>query len=153
MPKAALFLAWLAAVAAQAPSVPAARFAGVWVGTQGWAIANPPPGARPDQPVTLTIEVVDGRITGTLKPFLGGEEGATIVEASIAGDELRATAVVGAPRPPGTRRGPVNWKDTVGVDLVFKNDGLALKGRADVSLGEVPWLAFKYELGKKRSRY
>src|SRR5687767_3734055 len=63
--------------------VPAARFVGVWVGTQGWAIANPPPGARPDQPVTLTLQLVNGRVTGTLKPFLGGEEGATLVDAMV----------------------------------------------------------------------
>ena len=33
------------------------RFAGTWVGTQAWAIENPPPGSRQDQPVTLEIEV------------------------------------------------------------------------------------------------
>ena len=140
---------------APAPAVPAARFVGVWVGTQGWAIANPPPGARPDQPVTLTLQLVNGRIAGTLRPFLGGEEGATLVDAMVVGEELQATAVVGAPRPAGAsvRRGPPNWKENVGVTLVLKNDGVTLKGRADVTLGEVPWLAFRYELSKKRSRY
>jgi hypothetical protein len=151
MPKAALILLWLAA-AAQAPAVPAGRFAGVWVGTQGWAIANPPPGARADQPVTLTIEVAEGRIGGTLKPFLGGEEGATLVNASVVGNELRATAVVGTPRAPGARRG-ANWKDTVAVDLVMTLDGVSLKGKADVTMSEVPWLAFSYDLSRKRSRY
>jgi hypothetical protein len=151
MPKAALILLWLAA-AAQAPATPAARFAGVWVGTQGWAIANPPPGARADQPVTLTIEVTEGRIGGTLKPFLGGEEGATFVNASVVGNELRATAVVGTPRPPGARRG-ANWKDTVAVELVLTVDGVSLKGKADVTMSEVPWLAFRYDLSRKRSRY
>jgi len=140
---------------ASSPALPAARFVGIWVGTQGWAIANPPPGARPDQPVTLTLELVSGRITGTLRPFLGGEEGATLVDATVVGEELQATAVVGAPRPPGAgpRRGPPSWKENVGVALVLKNDGVTLKGRADVTLGEVPWLAFRYELSKKRSRY
>ena len=152
MPKAALIILFLAGLA-QAPSVPAARFAGVWVGTQGWAIANPPPGARADQPVTLTLAVTDGKISGTLTPFLGGEEGATIVDASVVGDELHATAVVGTPRAPTAGRAARNWKDTVGVQLVLKNDGLSLKGRADVTMSEVPWLAFRYDLSKKRSRY
>jgi len=97
--------------------------------------------------------VTDGRITGTLKPFLGGEEGAALVDATVAGDELRATAVVGAPRPAGARRGAANWKEGVAVDFTFKNDGVNLKGRAEVTLGEVPWLAFRYDLNKKRSRY
>jgi hypothetical protein len=152
MPNAALIVLFLAGLA-QAPSAPAARFAGVWVGTQSWAIANPPPGARADQPVTLTIEVTDGRIGGTLKPFLGGEEGATLVNVSVVGNELRATAVVGTPRPPGARRGPANWKDTVAVDLVLAVDGVSLKGKADVTMGEVPWLAFRYDLSRKRPRY
>src|SRR5918996_797456 len=80
------------------PAVPVARFAGTWVGTQAWAIGNPPPGASKDQPVALDLEIVDGKITGTMKPFLGGEDGATIVDATIVGDELHATAVVGRPR-------------------------------------------------------
>jgi hypothetical protein len=163
MPKAlGLFVMFAAlAVAARAqtpalvPAAPAARFVGVWVGTQGWATANPPPGARQDQPITLTVQLVNGKLSGTLKPFLGGEEGATFTEATIAGDELQATAVVGAPRPSGVsvRRGPPNWKDTVAVALSFKNDGVTLKGRADVTMGEVPWTKFVYELSKKRSRY
>jgi hypothetical protein len=135
------------------PADPAARFAGIWVGTQGWAIANPPPGARADQPVTLTLAVTDGKISGTLKPFLGGEEGATLVDATIVGDELHATAMVGTPRPASARRGPANWKDSVAVAFTFRNDGVNLRGRGDVTMGEVPWLAFRYELSKKRTRY
>ena len=157
MPKALLVLALLGGLGQvpppSPPNLPAARFAGVWVGTQAWDIANPPPGARADQPVTLTLQVTDGMITGTLKPFLGGDEGAALVEATVAGDELRATAVVGTPRPAGARRGAANWKEGVAVDFTFKNDGVNLKGRAEVSLGEVPWLAFRYDLNKKRSRY
>ena len=136
-------------------------FAGTWVGTQSWAIDNPPPGARPDQPVELTLSVVEGTITGTLMPFMGGRDGATIVSAEIVGDELRATAVVGRPRLAGDaaqgrgRRGaaPGTFKDATKIQFVFKNDGLALTGTANVTLGDVPWLKFKYDLSKKRSRY
>ena len=132
-----------------------ARFAGTWVGTQAWALKNPPPGASQDQPVTLTIEVVDGKLTGTMIPFLGGEDGATIVDSTIVGDELRATAIVGRPRPQvaGRRGGGPGWKDPIRVAFVFRNDGVNMSGTADVQMGDVPWLKFKYQLGKKRSRY
>jgi hypothetical protein len=159
-------------VASQEPaSPPATRFAGTWVGTQAWDIQNPPPGSRQDQPVTLTIEIVDGRVTGTMKPFLGADEGATFVDARMVGDQLQASAVVGRPRagaraaaPPrgnagggaaAPRRGgaPGGWKDAVDIAFVFRNDGVELTGTADVKLGEVPWMKFKYALSKKRSRY
>ncbi len=134
--------------AAQTPAaVPAARFVGTWVGTQSWAIANPPPGSRQDQPVTLVIEDVDGKLRGTMTPFLGGDDGATIVEAEVVGEELRATAVVGRP---GGRGG---WKTPVRVAFALRNEGLALKGTADVRMGEVPWMKFSYDLIRKRSRY
>ncbi len=130
------------------------RFAGTWVGTQGWAIENPPPGARDDQPVTLDLAVVDGRLTGTMKPFLGGEDGATLVDATIVGEELRATAIVGRPRPEGARRGGRgNWTDPIQVAFTFRLDGLNLTGTSDVKMGEVPWMKFKYDLSRKRSRY
>lgn len=141
---------------AQTSDVPATRFVGTWVGTQAWAIANAPPGARDDQPVALTIELVDGRLTGTMRPFLGGDDGATFVEATIVGEELRATAVVGAPRPAaGGRRGggPPGWKEASTVRFTFSGDALTLRGTADVRLGEVPWLSFEYELSRQRSRY
>ncbi len=143
------------AVAAPA-ALPAARFAGTWVGTQAWAIDNPPPGSSRDQAVTLEIEVVDGKITGTMKPFLGGEDGATIVEAAIVGEELRATAVVGRPRtaaPAGRRGGGPGWKDPIRIAFVFKNAGVTMDGTADVRMGDVPWIKFSYDLGKKRARY
>jgi hypothetical protein len=143
--------------AASAAAVPAARFAGTWVGTQAWAIENPPPGASQDQAVTLELEVVDGKITGMMKPFLGGEEGATITDAAIVGEELRATAVVGRPRPQGAggRRGggAPGWKDPIRIAFVFKNAGVKMTGTADVQMGDVPWMKFSYDLGKKRSRY
>lgn len=147
-----------AVTSAQAPApaaVPAARFVGTWVGTQAWAIPNPPPGANNDQPVTLDLQLVDGKITGTMRPFLGGEDGATITDATIVGEELRATAVVGRPRPAtGGRRGAgAGGNSAIRIAFVFRNDGVKLTGTADVQMGDVPWTKFKYELGKKRSRY
>ncbi len=142
-----------------AASVQPGRFVGTWVGTQGWNIANPPPGASQDQPVTLTIELVDDKLVGTMKPFLGGEDGATFVDFAIVGEELRASAVVGRPRAPagsqpaGARRGAPGWKDPITVSFVFKNDGVKLAGTADVAMGDVPWTRFKYDLEKRRSRY
>ena len=150
----------LAAVAfAQAPpaaAVPAARFVGTWVGTQAWAIPNPPPGANNEQPVTLDLQLVDGKITGTIRPFLGGDDGATITDATIAGEELRATAVVGRPRPAGAgRRGGVAaaGNGVIRIAFVFRNDGLKLNGTAEVQMGETPWTKFSYALARKRSRY
>lgn len=141
----------------QDAAVQPTRFAGTWVGTQAWALNNAPPGASQDQPVTLTLEVVEGKVTGTMTPFLGGEEGATIVDSVIVGEELRATAVVGRPRPPqatGRRGGgPPGWKESAKVAFVFTNNGVTMNGTADVQLGDVPWLKFKYALGKKRARY
>jgi hypothetical protein len=148
-----------AATIAQAPAptaVPAARFVGTWVGTQAWAIKDPPPGANNEQPVTLDLQLVDGKITGTMRPFLGGDDGATITEATIVGEELRATAVVGRPRPAaGGRRGggAAGGNSAIRIAFVFRNDGLKLAGTADVQMGDVPWTKFRYDLGKKRSRY
>jgi hypothetical protein len=151
-------LALSAAAAAQSPApaaVPAARFVGTWVGTQAWAISNPPPGANNEQPVTLDLQLVDGRITGTMRPFLGGDDGATITDATIVGEELRATAVVGRPRPTAGRRGGGAGRGggATQIAFVFRNDGVKMTGSADVRMGDVPWTKFKYELGKKRSRY
>ena len=142
-------------MSAQTPAaVPAARFVGTWVGTQAWAISNAPPGANNEQPVTLELQLVDGRITGTMRPFLGGDEGATITEATIVGEELRATAVVGRPRPAAGRRGgAAGGAGGTRIAFVFRNDGVKMTGTADVRMGDVPWTKFKYDLGKKRSRY
>jgi hypothetical protein len=106
--------------------VPVARFVGTWVGTQARAIAIPPPGVRQDQPVTLTIESVDGKMTGTMRPFLGGEEGATFTEVAIVGEELHATAVVSEARQGRAGRG---WKDPIRVAFVLRYDGVLMKGR------------------------
>ena len=143
------------AYAQSEPAVPAARFVGTWVGTQRWAIPNPPPGASREQAVTLTIEEVDGKLTGSMRPFLGGEEGATFVESAIIGDELKVVAVVGRPGAGGLPRAESRggWTAPVRIGFVFKNDGVNLTGSADVRMGDVPWTKFAYDLGKKRSRY
>ena len=140
---------------APTPAVPAARFVGTWVGTQAWAIKDPPPGASNEQPVTLDLQLVDGKITGTMRPFLGGEDGATITETTIVGEELRATAVVGRPRPAtaGRRGGGGGGNSAIAIAFVFRNDALKMTGTADVKMGDVPWTKFKYDLSKKRSRY
>jgi hypothetical protein len=156
----------------QQATVSPQAFVGTWVGTQSWAIENPPPGARQDQPVTLTIDIVDGKIIGSLIPFMGGQDGATFVEGQIVGDELRASAVVGRPRAGAARdgaangadagaaagrgrgrRGAPNWKDPIKIQFAFKNDGVTLSGLADVTMNDVKWLKFKYDLSRKRSRY
>ena len=148
-----LVLASVASGQVQPAAVPAARFVGTWVGTQAWAIPNPPPGANNEQPVTLELQAVDGKITGTMRPFLGGDDGATITEATIVGDELRATAVVGRPPPTAGRGGGRGGNNATRIAFVFRNDGVKMTGTADVRMGEVPWTKFKYDLGKKRSRY
>jgi hypothetical protein len=143
----------VAIMAQQEPALQPSRFVGTWVGTQAWAIGNPPPGASQDQPVTLELELVDGKLTGTMTPFLGGEDGATITEATIVGEELRAMAVVGRPPAPGARGGRRGWKDPIAIAFAFKADGVEMTGTADVQMGGVPWLKFDYDLGRKRSRY
>jgi hypothetical protein len=159
-----------------AATVSTQAFVGTWVGTQSWAIEKPPPGARPDQPVSLTIDLVDGKLFGTMTPFLGGDDGATFVDAEIVGDRLQASAMVGKPRPAaagrasagdegqqaapaargrGGRRGgaPLGWKEQSKIQFTFKPDGVNLTGTAEVMLGDVKWLKFNYDLSKKRSRY
>ena len=148
-----LVLASIASAQVQPAAVPAARFVGTWVGTQAWAIPNPPPGANNEQPVTLELQVVDGKITGTMRPFLGGDDGATITESTIVGDELRAAAVVGRPRPAAGRGGGRGGSNATRIAFVFRNDGVKMTGTADVRMGDVPWTKFSYSLGKKRSRY
>ena len=159
-----------------AATVSPQAFVGTWVGTQSWAIEKPPPGARPDQPVSLTIDLVDGKLFGTMTPFLGGDDGATFVEAEIVGDQLQASAMVGKPRQAaaprrlsatkGSKRprpvaaeadgagaAPLGWKEQSKIQFTFKPDGVNLTGTADVMLGDVKWLKFNYDLSKKRSRY
>ena len=104
----------------------------------------------------LELQLVDGKITGTMRPFLGGDDGATITEATIVGEELRATAVVGRPRPANAGRrggGAGGGNSAIRIAFVLRNDGVTMTGTADVRMGDVPWTKFSYKLGKKRSRY
>ena len=45
------------------------------------------------------------------------------------------------------------WKETVKVDFIFKNEGIDMKGIATVSMNDMKWLSFNYDLSKKRARY
>jgi hypothetical protein len=166
------FLSW-SALQAQTVSTPAQTFVGTWVGTQRWAIATPPPGANPEQPVSIRIDLVDGTLRGLMTPFMGGEDGVVFADATIVGDELHASAVFGNPNPDQvsvtedatdqqgdfkvvpsngrTRKQP--WKDTVKVDFTFRNEGVTMKGAATVTMNEMKWLSFVYDLSKKRARY
>ncbi len=148
-----------APLAAQSETVPLTRFVGTWVGTQSWDIGEPPPGTRTDQPVALTIELVDGTLVGTLTPFLGGEDGASFVAPTVVGNELHATGAMGPPivtgpaGAVGRRAGPRGWKEAVTITFVFAGDALNLAGTADVRMGDVSWMTFRYTLSKQRSRY
>src|SRR5688500_4619924 len=44
-----------------------APFVGTWTGYQSWATEGGPPDREP-QPVTLTIELVDGKLVGAMTP-------------------------------------------------------------------------------------
>lgn len=163
----------LSGLEAQNAPVPAQAFVGTWVGTQRWAIATPPPGANPEQPVAITIVLVEGKLRGLMTPFMGGEDGVVFTEGTIAGDELHASAVFGNPTPdqvPVTEDArdqqgdfkivPSNgrsrkqpWKDTIKVDFTFRSHGVSLKGAATVTMNEMKWLSFDYDLSKKRARY
>ena len=136
------------------------RFVGEWVGLQTWAIDNPPPNARDPQPVEIKIESIEGRLVGTITPFMGGSDGASFVDAKIVGEELKASGAMGPPRlaaSPGGRgqRGATGWKAGVKVNLSLVANGNTnqLSGTADVLMGDAKWMKFKYELNRKRSRY
>ena len=129
-------------------------FVGTWVGTQKWAIDSPSPSATEEQAIELKIDLVDGKLTGSMNPWFGGSDGATFIQTSIEGDALKAVAVVGKPPAPGARGGRGNWKSNVKIYFNFKNDFKdSLSGTADVMMNDVKWLKFKYTLNKKRSRY
>jgi hypothetical protein len=162
---AGVFLVMGACLAVALPQTPVSdasptRFVGDWVGLQTWAIADPPVNARDPQPVEIKIESVDGRLVGTLTPFMGGSDGASFVDAVITGEELKASGAIGPPRlatAQGGRgqRGATGWKAPVKVDFNFTATGNSnqLTGTADVWMGAVKWTKFKYELNRKRSRY
>ena len=135
-------------------------FVGTWVGLQTVA-DNASPGVQEGQTVTMTIEMVDGKLVGTLNPFFGGNDGARFMDVQISGDELKATAVIGKapvvdPPPPaagGGGRGMPGWKSDTNVQFTLKADRTHLKGTADVELSGVKWMRYNYDLEKKRSRY
>ena len=128
-------------------------FVGTWVGTQSWAIDNPSPSAKEEQPIELKIDLVDGKLTGFMNPWFGGSDGATFTQTAIEGDVLKATAIVGKPPAPGGR-GRGNWKSSVKIFFSFKNDFKdSMSGTANVMMNDVKWLKFNYTLSKKRSRY
>jgi hypothetical protein len=133
-------------------NVPASTFVGTWVGVQRWAIENKSPSAMRDQPVTITIEQVDGKLVGKMDPFFGGSDGASFTEATIVGDRLQVSAIVGQPRAPG-QRGATGWKGNTKILLNLQRNGNDMTGTADILLGDVKWLKFDYELGRQRSRY
>ncbi len=152
-----VFTLWTFARAQDAPLSP---FTGTWVGTQSWAIENPPPGAREPQTVTLTVELIDGKLVGTMTPFFGGSDGVRFVDATVDGDRVQAAARVTPPSPPASAAGAqaqprrlTGWKANAQVKFTFQNDGNRLTGTADVLLGEIPWAKFAYDLSRKRSRY
>jgi hypothetical protein len=134
---------WSAAVAQDATPT---QFVGTWVGTQTWAIDNPPANATTPQPVELNIELIDGKLVGAMTPFFGGGDGARFTDGRIEGDAFRAGAVMGR---------QTGWKTSVKIDFDFKvtGDRNRLVGTADVLMGDVKWTTFKYDLSRKRSRY
>jgi hypothetical protein len=143
----------------QAPAPPQpvspATFAGTWVGLQTVA-NNTSPGVQEAQTVTLTIEIVEGKLVGTLTPFFGGNDGATFVAVQIVGEELQASAIVGkspaAGGADGRGTGPT-WKSDTKIQFTLKADRTRMKGTADVELSGVKWMQYTYDLEKKRSRY
>ena len=143
----------------QAPAPPQpvspATFAGTWVGLQTVA-NNTSPGVQEAQTVTMTIEIVDGKLVGTLTPFFGGNDGASFVDAQIVGEELKVSAMVG--KPPaggggdGRGAGPA-WKSDTKIRFTLKADRTHMRGTGDVELSGVKWMQYNYDLEKKRSRY
>jgi hypothetical protein len=124
-------------------------------------VNNASPGVQEGQTVTMTIEMADGKLVGTLNPFFGGNDGARFVDVQIAGDELKASAVVGkspvvVPPPPaagGGGRGVPAWKSDTRIQFTLRADRTHMKGTADVELSGVKWMQYNYDLEKKRSRY
>jgi hypothetical protein len=92
--------------AAPPQPVSPATFVGTWVGLQTVA-RNTSPGVVEGQTVTMTIDLVDGRLTGTLAPFFGGSDGASFVEyASSAKSSERRQSSGGRQRPAAEGRPP-----------------------------------------------
>jgi hypothetical protein len=116
---------------------------------------NTSPGVQEGQTVTLTIDLVDGKLVGTLTPFFGGNDGATFVDVQIVGEELKASAIIGKPPAAGAEgrgAGP-GWKSDTKIQFTLKADRTHMKGTGDVALSGVKWMQYDYDLEKKRSRY
>jgi hypothetical protein len=132
-----------------------ATFAGTWVGLK--QVANNTLTRRTEaQTVTLTIEVVDGKLVGTLTPFLAATTAPRSSTTEIVGEELRASAIVGKPPRCRRRRGKragSSWKSDTRIRFTLKADRTRMKGAADVELSGVKWMQYNYDLEKKRSRY
>lgn len=124
-----------------AQDVPLTFFEGTWVGLETWTPDNP--SAQEPQIVTMTFEVEDGALSGTIVPFLGLRAGASITEAEVVGGELHAKASAGR----------LGWQREVGIALTLNVDADAMTGNADLTLGDVKWVKLDYELSRKRSRY
>jgi hypothetical protein len=142
-----------------AQDVSPSRFVGEWVGVQKWAGDTAPVNARTPQPVEIKIELVDGRLVGSIMPFMGGSDGAGFVDGTVAGDELKASGSVGPPRltdgNPRQARGLAGWKSAVKVNFSFvaKGNNNQLSGTVDVVMDSTPWIKYEYDLSRKRSRY
>ena len=153
--RAVFYLVALFQVPTPPPPVSPATFAGTWVGLQ--TVANTTsPGVKEAQTVTMTIEVVDGKVVGTLTPFFGGSDGATFVDVQVIGEELHASAIVGKPPDAGAGAGrgaSPAWKRDTKIRFIVKADRTRMKGTADVELSGVKWMQYSYDLEKKRSRY
>jgi hypothetical protein len=148
----------VSALEAQNHALAASRFVGEWVGLQTWAIDNPPPNIHQPQPVTVRIEVLDEKVVGVIMPFMGGEDGASFVDGRVVDGELHGRGLIGPPRLPNSAPPSPNtgWKESVSIEFSFVATGGSndeLIGTADVLMGEVPWMKYRYELKKKRSRY
>jgi hypothetical protein len=146
----------LAVLQAPAPPQPVspATFAGTWVGRQTVA-NNTSPGVQEAQTVTMTIDLVDGKLAGTLTPFFGGDDGVSFVDVEIVGEELKASGMLGTPRAAGGegRGAAPGWKSDTKIQFTLKADRTRMKGTADVELSGVKWMQYNYDLEKKRSRY
>ena len=156
LPVSFLTFLYVALVQAPAPPQPVSQgtFVGTWVGLQTVA-NNTSPGVQQPQTVTLTIEIVDGNLVGSLAPFFGGTDGATFVDVHIVGEELKASAIVGKPAAAGSAggRGAGGWKGDTKIQFTLKADRTRMKGTGEVALSGVKWMQYDYDLEKKRSRY
>ena len=90
------------------------------------------------------------------------EDGSVILTEVAAGritrvlpDGRKQTVATPGGGPNGMAVGPDGalYLCNNGGMICFTVDGITLTGTADVTLGDVKWLKFNYDLSKKRSRY